>query len=400
MTEVAGVDLNMIAQSSNKVDVHKNLSSLEHNQSHASKANHVSSMESGKRKKMAMAGCEGDLQSASQASKRPRCAADQKKTVGPVVVPLDRLNAELVRDIKNNSKKSSTSLTPFRAASKTKMTQHMRKLKKAGLLNNAEAVPPPGVITSHAPASSSTSRSTSSFLTNTVMKLFRSGSSTTPNYQNPEDMDVVREIDHDVATAVVSVGGSLLGLPQEELMQSQGMRKLVARNMQWFQGSPDFIKMIGLVAAKKLNQIVQRRHPPALPYCSSLDQPPRLPFQFGMEYNMQQHPMKTEPTDEENYWQPLVMPESTPLEDTVMKHDEQPSVLDMIQNQTAEETAKAKVKRPRRLTIKPMQHAPVTLITEDVTPLVPFPVSTVASSSVMPQSSVEPDAVSQHGTTA
>lgn len=68
-----------------------------------------------------------------------------------------------------------------------------------------------------------------------------------------DDVDIVRELDHDLAQAVVYSGGKILGLPPDELAQSPGLRKLVARNIQWFQQTPDWLKLMGLCAAKKLN---------------------------------------------------------------------------------------------------------------------------------------------------
>lgn len=396
MTEVMGADMTMIAQAANTVNVHKNLSPLEPNRHAKAK---LSTMESGKRKKMAVVDGEVNLQSTSQASKRSRHSSNMDLDVGqvPLASPITK---GLNHDIKNNNKPKSAALTPFRPPSKTKMTQHIRKLKKAGLLNNGEALPSPHTI-QHINHTPTPPKSTSSFLANTVMKLFRSGSSSCSNYT--EDMDVVREIDHDVATAVVSVGGSMLGLPQEELMQSQGMRKLVARNMQWFQGSPDFIKMIGLVAAKKLNQIVQRRTPPALPSCIGLE-PTNLPFKFGvqedtekMQPSMCSYPINFEhtPTDDDGWHTIPSIP--TPLEDVTPVQEDQPVVLDMISS-SKKKTAAGPSKRPKRLTIKPMQHAPVTLITEDVNPIVPFPVYHAANSSELTAAVSDADVVAEHGT--
>lgn len=79
------------------------------------------------------------------------------------------------------------------------------------------------------------------------------------NQASPEDQDVIREFDQDVAGALVCLGGSLMGLPQEDLVTSPGMRKLVARNIRWFQNSHDVLKLVGLMAAKKLNQWVAKR---------------------------------------------------------------------------------------------------------------------------------------------
>jgi hypothetical protein len=81
-----------------------------------------------------------------------------------------------------------------------------------------------------------------------------------------EDVDIVREFDHEVSVAVTRIGGSLLGLNAhpDQLMDSPGVRKLVARNLAWFHGSSDFFKLCGLLLAKKINRVIEKQIPNAL----------------------------------------------------------------------------------------------------------------------------------------
>lgn len=86
-----------------------------------------------------------------------------------------------------------------------------------------------------------------------------------------EDVDIVREFDHEVSVAVTRIGGSLLGLNAhpDQLMESPGVRKLVARNLAWFHGSSDFFKLCGLLLAKKINRVIENQ----LPTTASLSLP-------------------------------------------------------------------------------------------------------------------------------
>lgn len=87
----------------------------------------------------------------------------------------------------------------------------------------------------------------------------------------PEDVDIVQEFDHEVSVAVTRIGGSLLGLNAhpDQLMESPGVRKLVARNLAWFHGSSDFFKLCGLLLAKKINRVIENQ----LPTTASLSLP-------------------------------------------------------------------------------------------------------------------------------
>lgn len=67
------------------------------------------------------------------------------------------------------------------------------------------------------------------------------------------DVGVHLEFDTDVVDALVYTVGRWMGLDTEQLRDSPGLRTLVSRNIQWFRASPDWMKLLGLVLAKKLN---------------------------------------------------------------------------------------------------------------------------------------------------
>lgn len=71
------------------------------------------------------------------------------------------------------------------------------------------------------------------------------------------DLDVTSEFDRDVSEAMVTLGGRVMGLDPHDLMHSKGLCKLVARNIRWFQNTPDWLKLVGLVVAKRLNSAVR-----------------------------------------------------------------------------------------------------------------------------------------------
>lgn len=68
-----------------------------------------------------------------------------------------------------------------------------------------------------------------------------------------QDAGVHLEFDTDVVDALVYTVGRWMGLDTEQLRDSPGLRTLVSRNIQWFRNSPDWMKLLGLVLAKKLN---------------------------------------------------------------------------------------------------------------------------------------------------
>lgn len=75
----------------------------------------------------------------------------------------------------------------------------------------------------------------------------------TPFPCTESDMGVQVEFDTDVVDALVYTVGRWLGLDADQLRESPGLKTLVSRNIQWFKASPDWIKLAGLVMAKKIN---------------------------------------------------------------------------------------------------------------------------------------------------
>lgn len=85
-----------------------------------------------------------------------------------------------------------------------------------------------------------------------------------PPSRAPEhDVGVHLEFDTDVVDALVYTVGRWMGLDTDQLRDSPGLRTLVSRNIQWFRASPDWMKLMGLVLAKKLNHSLDtpRRSP-------------------------------------------------------------------------------------------------------------------------------------------
>ena len=80
------------------------------------------------------------------------------------------------------------------------------------------------------------------------------GSDGTGLNHEERDIGVHVEFDTDVVDALVYTLGRWMGLNTEQLRDSPGLRTLVSRNIQWFRSSPDWLKLTGLILAKKLNQ--------------------------------------------------------------------------------------------------------------------------------------------------
>lgn len=72
-----------------------------------------------------------------------------------------------------------------------------------------------------------------------------------------QDVGVHLEFDTDVVDALVYTVGRWMGLDTDQLRDSPGLRTLVSRNIQWFRNSPDWMKLLGLVMAKKLNHTLE-----------------------------------------------------------------------------------------------------------------------------------------------
>lgn len=75
-----------------------------------------------------------------------------------------------------------------------------------------------------------------------------------PNHHPEQDAGVHMEFDTDIVDALVYIVGRWMGLDAEQLRHSPGLRTLVSRNIEWFRSSPDWLKLAGLILAKKLNR--------------------------------------------------------------------------------------------------------------------------------------------------
>lgn len=91
---------------------------------------------------------------------------------------------------------------------------------------------------------------------------------------NTDDLDVLHEFDRDVSEAMVVMGGRFLQIPPEELLHSVGLRKLITRNMRWFHRTPDCLKMVAILLAKKFNGEVRRFSSSLASSSASLLSPP------------------------------------------------------------------------------------------------------------------------------
>ena len=161
-----------------------------------------------------------------------------------------------------NHSQSMASLPRMTAASKNKTREHTRKLAQLARLQSSSS----GALSKKSSSSSSTTNNntTPSWrrnpLTRIIDTLKRNPSSfTTETNEINSDPDIVLEFDRDISEFLVSVSGSFLGMNPNELMQSNGLRQLIARNMRWFQNTPDWMKVLGLLIAKKFNGEVRNR---------------------------------------------------------------------------------------------------------------------------------------------
>lgn len=155
----------------------------------------------------------------------------------------------------SNNQQSMASLPRMTSVSKNKTKEHARQLGQLARLQT-----PSGAITKK---SSSSSTTTPYWRRNPLGRLIDSlkrSPSTTTIVPTATDPDVVQEFDRDISEFLVSVSGSFLGINPSELMQSTGLRQLIARNMRWFQNTPDWMKVVGLLIAKKFNGEVRNRN--------------------------------------------------------------------------------------------------------------------------------------------
>lgn len=157
-------------------------------------------------------------------------------------------------------------------------------------------------------------------------------SPSTASYLRMEnDIDIVHELDQDVARALVYAGGKVMGIRPEELYNSPGLQKLVARNMEWFKNTPDWIKLIGLCAAKKLNGYL-------------LPTPPEPPQQFCAF-------LQTSSSSSSSEFPPPPQPPTPESEEPhVMVVDEEEAVVVIKEEPTEESTAIA----PDLLSVSPV----------------------------------------------
>ena len=70
-----------------------------------------------------------------------------------------------------------------------------------------------------------------------------------------------QEIDEDIARAVVYLTSKVIGLEPQTLHHSHGLRRLISRNMRWLNGTQDWVKMVSLLLAKKLNSVLDLSPP-------------------------------------------------------------------------------------------------------------------------------------------
>lgn len=146
-----------------------------------------------------------------------------------------------------------TVLPSVSSASKTRWQEHQKRLRQVNAMMNSGGI---------RKQKSSATTSTPSWRKNVLGRIvgaMRTNALSDPDASSAsfQDPDVIGEFDRDVSEAMVTIGGRFVGLDPQELMHSQGLRKLVARNIRWFQNTPDWLKLVGLVVAKRLNSAVR-----------------------------------------------------------------------------------------------------------------------------------------------
>jgi len=78
-----------------------------------------------------------------------------------------------------------------------------------------------------------------------------------PKARHPSDRVIDAEFGRDVSQCLVVHGGRALGL-EPSRCETPGLRALVEKNIQSFESQSDAMKLVGLLIAKKLNQITER----------------------------------------------------------------------------------------------------------------------------------------------
>lgn len=139
------------------------------------------------------------------------------------------------------------------SASKSRWQEHQKRLRQVSAMMN-----PGGIRKQKSSSSASALPSWRKNVLNRIVGVMRTNALQENDASTAfQDPDVIGEFDRDVSEAMVTFGGRFVGLDPQELMHSQGLRKLVARNIRWFQNTPDWLKLVGLVVAKRLNSAVR-----------------------------------------------------------------------------------------------------------------------------------------------
>lgn len=216
----------------------------------------------------------------------------------------------------------------IQSASKTRLQNHQRQLRKLQKHGSREIRIPELADQTRTPTSNSSLLSSlPSWRKSTLERLSRMFQ-TSPRIPladihlssltstDEPDADVLMEFDNDVAEALLSLGGQYLNIPPEELMQSTGLRKLVARNIRWFQKTPDCVKLMGLMLAKKFNGAMYRTDSLKRPYAlleseSSDDSPEPAPLSLSNTVIGSNCPMTTVETQEWSDVLPDTLPTSS-----------------------------------------------------------------------------------------
>lgn len=154
-----------------------------------------------------------------------------------------------------NNEQSMATLPRMTSVSKNKAKEHSRQLSQLARLRSTTS----GALHKKTSQTSSTPSWRRNPLTRIIDSLKRSPDNVS-DIPVTTDPDVVLEFDRDISEFLVSVSGTFLGMNPNELMQSTGLRQLIARNMRWFQNTPDWMKVIGLLVAKKFNGEVRNRN--------------------------------------------------------------------------------------------------------------------------------------------
>lgn len=165
-------------------------------------------------------------------------------------------------EVSNNNNNPTTTMNVSQhlsGASKTRWQEHQRRLKKVSNLMAGVRKPTKGSAPSSSSGFQAWRKEGLSRLLGVVSRNHHDETTSSSSSGLVADPEVTGEFDRDVSEAMVTIGGRFVGLDPQELMGSNGLRKLVARNIRWFQNTPDWLKLIGLVVAKRLNSAVRQQ---------------------------------------------------------------------------------------------------------------------------------------------